>query len=73
MSGLLRSPPPRGFSKERIENGDMKAPNAKHQTSNKSQSPKLETRLFWSFEIGIWSLFVIWDFRHDALQKGRYE
>jgi hypothetical protein len=51
----------------------MKAPNAKHQTSNKSQSPKLETSLFWSFEIGIWSLFVIWDFRHDALQKGRYE
>jgi hypothetical protein len=38
----------------------MKVPNAKHQISNKSQSPKGETK-FWPFEIGIWSLFGIWN------------
>jgi hypothetical protein len=43
----------------------------KHQISNKSQSPKFETKSGYPFEIGIWSLlgpalagleFVIWDF-----------
>jgi hypothetical protein len=38
----------------------MEAPNPKHQISNKSQSPKFETNA-WSFEIGIWSLFEVWN------------
>jgi hypothetical protein len=41
--------------------GYMEAPNPKHQISNKSQSPKFETKSIWSFEIGIWSLFGIWN------------
>jgi hypothetical protein len=32
------------------------APNTKHQIPNKFQ-----TELFWSFEIGIWDLFGVWD------------
>jgi pyrimidine operon attenuation protein/uracil phosphoribosyltransferase len=39
----------------------MEAPNPKHQISNKSQLDKFETNSFWSFEIGIWSLFGIWN------------
>jgi hypothetical protein len=44
-----------------MEHGHMEAPNPKYQIPNKSQSPKSKTKSFWSFEIGIWSLFVIWD------------
>jgi hypothetical protein len=43
------------------EHDDVEAPNAKHQISNKSQSLKFERKSFWSFEIGIWSLFEIWN------------
>ena len=60
----------------------MEAPNPKHQVPNKYQSPKFETKSFWSFEIGIWSLFgiclpvgrefVIWDFRRHALESMRF-
>jgi hypothetical protein len=39
----------------------MKAPNPKHQISNKFQAPKFETKSGWLFEIGIWSLFGIWN------------
>jgi hypothetical protein len=39
----------------------MKAPNPKQQIPNKFQSPKFETKSFWSFEIGIWNLFGIWN------------
>jgi len=34
----------------------MEAPNPKHQISNKSQSPKFETKSVWLFEIEIWRL-----------------
>jgi hypothetical protein len=39
----------------------MKAPNGKHQISNKSQLPKFETKSVGSFEIGDWNLFGIWN------------
>jgi len=56
-----------------IEHRDMEAPNHKHQTPNESQSPKFEApypiplhlgergRVRGAFEIGIWSLFGIWN------------
>jgi hypothetical protein len=34
----------------------MEAPNPKHQISNKSQSPKLQTKSVWLFDIGICDL-----------------
>jgi hypothetical protein len=39
----------------------MEAPNPKYQNPNKFQSPKFEKTSGWSFEIGIWSLFGIWN------------
>jgi hypothetical protein len=39
----------------------MEAPNPKHHIPNKYQSSKSETKAFWLFEIGIWSLFGICD------------
>jgi len=53
----------------------VKAPNPKHQISNKFQLPKFQTKSFYPptqktagfargaplFEIGIWSLFGIWN------------
>jgi hypothetical protein len=37
------------------------APNTKHQITNKFQCLNIQTKPFWSFEIGFWNLFVIWD------------
>jgi hypothetical protein len=34
---------------------------AKFQTISNDQNSKLKTELFWSFGIGVWNLFVIWD------------
>jgi len=39
----------------------MEAPNSKLQISNESQSPKFKAKSVWSFDIGIWSLFGIWN------------
>jgi hypothetical protein len=50
----------------------MEAPNSKHQITNKLQLPKFETKSFWPFEIGIWSLFGIWNLRFGILDTLRY-
>ncbi len=33
----------------------------KFQTISNDQNSELKTDLFWSFGIGVWNLFAIWD------------
>jgi hypothetical protein len=50
----------------------MKNPSTKFQISNKLQSSKFKIQQspFWSFDIGAWDLFGIWDLEF-GISEGR--